>query len=102
MLFPGRIYIARGSWYFGDFRYLFLPNIGEDQKCRTIWARGPSAVPYGKSSPGYRITFIKRLDESPRKQRSGQSPLILPGLYISIGWQNRIDEARAYWLLILM
>ena len=28
----GRIYIALGSWYFGDFRNIFLPNIGEDQK----------------------------------------------------------------------
>ena len=32
MLFPGRIYIAQGSWHFGDFCNIFLPNIGEDQK----------------------------------------------------------------------
>ena len=32
MLLPGRIYIALGPWHFGDFRNIFLPNIGEDQK----------------------------------------------------------------------
>ena len=32
MLFQGRIYIARGPWYFGDFCNIFLPNIDEDQK----------------------------------------------------------------------
>ena len=37
---PGRIYIARGTWYFGDF-LIFLPNIDEDQKSLPIWARGP-------------------------------------------------------------
>ena len=30
MLLPGRIYIALGPWHFGDFRNIFLPNIGED------------------------------------------------------------------------
>ena len=32
MLLPGRIYFALGPWHFGDFRYIFLPNVGEDQK----------------------------------------------------------------------
>ena len=32
MLLPGRIYFALGPWHFGDFRNIFLPNIGEDQK----------------------------------------------------------------------
>ena len=32
MLFQGRIYIARGPWYFGDFCNIFLPNLGEDQE----------------------------------------------------------------------
>ena len=32
MLSPGRIYIALGPWHFGDFRNIFQPNIGEDQK----------------------------------------------------------------------
>ena len=41
MLLPGRIYIALGPWHFGDFRSIFLPNIGEDQKNFTISARGP-------------------------------------------------------------
>ena len=36
MLLPGRIYIALGPWHFGDFRYIFLPNIVEDQKNLTI------------------------------------------------------------------
>ena len=32
MLLPGRIYIALGPWYFGDFRNIFLPNVCEDHK----------------------------------------------------------------------
>ena len=32
MLFPGRIYIARFLWHFGDFCNIFLPNISEDKK----------------------------------------------------------------------
>ena len=32
MLFPGRIYIAGGPWYLGDYRNIFLPNIVENQK----------------------------------------------------------------------
>ena len=30
--FPGWMYITRGPWHFEDFRNIFLPNIGEDQK----------------------------------------------------------------------
>ena len=41
MLLPGGIYIALGPWHFGDFRNIFLRNIGEDQKDLTISARGP-------------------------------------------------------------
>ena len=32
MLLTGRICIALGPWYFGDFRNIFLPNVGEDPK----------------------------------------------------------------------
>ena len=32
---------AIGPWHFGDFRSIFLGNIGEDQKNLTISARGP-------------------------------------------------------------
>ena len=44
MLLLGRIYIAHGPWHFGDFRKIFLPNIGEEKKSLTIWARGPGTV----------------------------------------------------------
>ena len=32
MLFPGRIYIARGPWHSADFCNIFLPNISKDKK----------------------------------------------------------------------
>ena len=32
MLLPIRISIALGPWHFGDFRNIFLPNLGEDHK----------------------------------------------------------------------
>ena len=44
MSLPGRIYIALGPWHFGDFRSIFLGNIGDDQKNLTILARGPLLV----------------------------------------------------------
>ena len=45
MLFPGRIYIARGLWYSADFCNIFLPNIGEDPEKFLLserWAWGLS------------------------------------------------------------
>ena len=49
MLFPGRIYIARGPWHLGDFCNVFLPNISEDQKKNpSIWVWGPDTVPQAK------------------------------------------------------
>ena len=65
MLLPGRIYIALSLWHFGDFRNIFLPNIGEDQKKSYDLSAGPLVVIasyYGKSGRGKCITFIKRLD----------------------------------------
>ena len=65
MLFPGRIYIALGFWHFGDFRNIFLPNVGEDQKKSYDISAGPvagTALYYGKSGPDKCITLTKRLD----------------------------------------
>ena len=52
-----------GPWYVVDYRNIFLPNTGEDQKKPYIQAWGPGTVLYGKSRSGYWITFMKRLDE---------------------------------------
>ena len=55
MLLPGRIYIAQGPWHFGDFRNIFLPNIGEDQQKSYDLSAGPqtgTASYYGKYGPG--------------------------------------------------
>ena len=60
--FPGRIYIAQSPWYFGDYRNIFLPYIGQGIKSLDMWARAPGTVPFGKSGPGNCIMFIKRLD----------------------------------------
>ena len=79
-------------WYFGNFRNIFLQNIDEDQiNVLPSELGGPGTLPYGKSGPGDRITFIKRLDEGLRKQLPGQKSLISPKSYISIGWQNQIE-----------
>ena len=56
MLLLGRIYIALGPGLFGDFRNIFLPNIGEDQKKSYGLSAGPltgTAPYYGKSSPDF-------------------------------------------------
>ena len=45
MLLLDRIYIALGLWHVGDFRNIFLPNIGEDQIAG-------NASYYGKFRPG--------------------------------------------------
>ena len=41
MLFPDRIYTARGPWHLRDFFYIFLPNISEDQKKSYYLSAGP-------------------------------------------------------------
>ena len=41
MLFPGRIYIARGPWHLGNFCNIFQPNISEDQKKSYHLRAGP-------------------------------------------------------------
>ena len=41
MLLPGWIYFALGPWHFEDFRNIFLPNIGEDQKKSYDFSSGP-------------------------------------------------------------
>ena len=48
MLLPSRTYIARGPWHLRDFRNIFLPNIGEDQKKSRHLSEGPPAgtAPY--------------------------------------------------------
>ena len=54
MLLRGRIYIALGPWHFGDFRNIFLPNIGKDQKKAYDFNSGQldgTAPYYGKSGP---------------------------------------------------
>ena len=55
MLLPGRIYIALGSWHFGDFRNIFLPNVGEERKKSLDLSVRPvagTALYRGKSGPG--------------------------------------------------
>ena len=52
MLFPSRIYIARGPWHLWDFCNIFQLNINEDQKSPTIWRQGPGTEPYGKYGAG--------------------------------------------------
>ena len=49
MLLLGRIYIALGPWRFGDFRNIFLPNIGEDQKKSYNFSLGPLAGTQARS-----------------------------------------------------
>ena len=52
--------IARGPWNFGDFRNIFLPNIGERPK--KVLPSEPGAlgsVPNGKYGPGYCIMVTK-------------------------------------------
>ena len=52
VLLPGRIYIALGPWHSGDFRNIFLPNVGKDQKKSYDFSVGPlagTAPYYGRS-----------------------------------------------------
>ena len=66
MLFPGRIYIARGFCDSADFCNIFLPKKVKTKKSLTIWARGPGTVAHAKYGAGYCIKFIKSLDEGLR------------------------------------
>ena len=50
MLLQGRIYVALGPKHFGDFRNIFLPNVGEDHKLFSDLSAGPLAgtAPYSE------------------------------------------------------
>ena len=53
--------MARGSWHFKDFCYIFLPNRDDDQKKVLPSERGtPGTVPCGKPGPGYGITSSQK------------------------------------------
>ena len=41
---PIRIFIAQSSWHFGDFRNIFMPNIGEGQNESYHLSTGPPAL----------------------------------------------------------
>ena len=43
MLLPGRIYIELGPMALWDFRNIFLPNTGKDQK-KSYMSAGPLAL----------------------------------------------------------
>ena len=43
MLLPGLDLYCGGPWYLGDFRNIFLTNIGEDQKMSHHLSAGPLA-----------------------------------------------------------
>ena len=77
-----------GSCHFGDFCYMFLPNISENQKKSYHRRAGLLALCHGKSGSGYCITFMKRLDDCLRLQLLEQKPLISFRLYIYIFDKN--------------
>ena len=45
----GRIYFALGPWHFGDFRNIFLPNTGEEQKKSYDFSSGTLAGTQARS-----------------------------------------------------
>ena len=65
MLFPGRIYIARGPWHLGDICNICQIYM-KTKKSPTIWARDRGTKPCGKFGAGYCITLMKGLDEGRR------------------------------------
>ena len=42
-------------------KYLYIKTEGKTKKSLTIRTEGPLIVPYGKSAPGYYITFLKKV-----------------------------------------
>ena len=45
----GRIYFALIPWHFGDFRNIFLPNVGEEQKKSYDFSSGTLAGTQARS-----------------------------------------------------
>ena len=93
-------------WHFKEFFYIFLANIGEDQKKSHHPSSGPlasTALCYGKSGPSNCITFIKRLNESLRYQLLQQKLSISPGLYVHLNWlaKTELRVGERGWLSIL-
>ena len=104
MLFSVRIYIARGPWHVRDFCNISLPNIREERKSPTIWARGPGTEPYDKYGAGYCNTFIKILDEA--RVATFRTKTLDFTLVIPLNWLEKIEfggctgpPGRQYYLL---
>ena len=62
MLLPGPDLHCAGPWHVEDFRRLSV----DQNKVLPFERKAFGTMPYGKSRPGYCITFLKRLDKSPR------------------------------------
>ena len=61
---PGTDFRCAGPQALGKFRNIFLPSIGKDRrKVLPLEGGAPRNVPYGKTAPGYYLTFMKRLNE---------------------------------------
>ena len=102
MLFLGRIYICTLPLVLWGFSQHLPAKYRWRLKKVLPSERGVLALCYMVNPPWLLHYVHKTLDEGLRKQLSEQNPLISPGLYISIGWQKRIDGARAPWSLILL
>ena len=78
MLLPGRIYFVLGPWHFGDFRNIFLPNIGEDQKKSYDFSSGSLAGTQARSQKFAMGAVLGVWGRAPHRRRPmgvrGRSP----------------------------
>ena len=106
MLLPGQIYIALSPWDFGDFRNIFLPNIGEDQKKSYDLSAGPlagTASYYGKSRPWLMYYVHKKARCGPEIATFRAKTLHFFRV-IRLNWQIKIElrGARGLWSSIML
>ena len=102
MVLPGPESRCTVPWLLENFCYIFLPNIDEDQKNLTFWARGPLHCAYGNSGSGYCITFITKLNKGLRLQFLEQTALFFAGYSFKLVGKYWMWGVRALWSSILI
>ena len=97
MVSPPNHVIARAPWHFGDFRNIFLPNIGEDQIKLYYLNAEPLALYHVVQIRPWLLHYV--YERGPKVSTFRKKPLISLGLYISIGWR-KLNESSPCFLVV--
>ena len=96
MLFPGRIYIARGPWRLENFCKIFQPNISEDQKKSYNLRAGPWHLAIWKIRCWLLHYVRKKLRWGP-EIATCRTKILDFTLVIRLNWLKKIELRKVRW-----